>query len=106
MLKARGLSTSVGDEGGFAPNLASNADAWPPSPKRLRMRYELGTDVTLALDCASSEFYKDGQYDLSGEGKAFDANGFADYLAGLTEQFPTLPSKTAWTSPTGLAVRP
>ena len=91
VLKARGLSTSVGDEGGFAPNLASNADALAAIAEAVKNAgYELGTDVTLALDCASSEFYKDGQYDLSGEGKAFDANGFADYLAGLTEQFPII----------------
>ncbi|KUM43885.1 phosphopyruvate hydratase [Pseudomonas sp. EpS/L25] len=91
VLKARGLSTSVGDEGGFAPNLASNADALAAIAEAVKNAgYELGTDVTLALDCASSEFYKDGQYDLSGEGKAFDANGFADYLTGLTEQFPII----------------
>jgi len=91
VLKARGLSTSVGDEGGFAPNLASNADALAAIAEAVKNAgYALGTDVTLALDCASSEFYKDGQYDLAGEGKAFDANGFADYLAGLTEQFPII----------------
>ncbi|WP_295463618.1 phosphopyruvate hydratase [uncultured Pseudomonas sp.] len=91
VLKARGLSTSVGDEGGFAPNLASNADALAAIAEAVKNAgYELGTDVTLALDCASSEFYQDGKYDLSGEGKAFDANGFADYLAGLTEQFPII----------------
>ena len=91
VLKARGLSTSVGDEGGFAPNLASNADALAAIAEAVKNAgYELGTDVTLALDCASSEFYQDGKYDLSGEGKSFDANGFADYLAGLTEQFPII----------------
>ncbi len=52
--------------------------------------YKLGDDVTLALDCASSEFYKDGKYDLSGEGKAFDAEGFADYLAGLSAKYPII----------------
>ena len=52
--------------------------------------YKLGTDVTLALDCASSEFYKDGKYDLAGEGKVFDAAGFADYLAGLTQRYPII----------------
>src|SRR5690606_21009737 len=49
-----------------------------------------GDDVTLALDCASSEFYKDGQYDLAGEGKVFNAEGFADYLAGLTQRYPII----------------
>jgi enolase len=85
VLKARGLSTSVGDEGGFAPNLASNEDALAAIFEAVaNAGYKLGEDVTLALDCASSEFFKDGKYDLEGEGKVFDAAGFADYLAGLT----------------------
>ncbi|GLS82829.1 phosphopyruvate hydratase [Paraferrimonas haliotis] len=89
VLSARGLSTSVGDEGGFAPNLASNAEALAVIKEATaNAGYELGKDVTLALDCAASEFYKDGQYVLSGEDKSFDANGFSDYLAALTEQYP------------------
>ena len=91
VLKARGLSTSVGDEGGFAPNLASNEDALGAIAEAVeKAGYTLGTDVTLALDCASSEFYKDGKYDLAGEGKAFDAAGFADYLAGLAQRYPII----------------
>jgi len=91
VLKARGLSTSVGDEGGFAPNLASNEDALAAISEAVaNAGYTLGDDVTLALDCASSEFFKDGQYDLAGEGKVFDAAGFADYLAGLAERFPII----------------
>ncbi|MFV0455252.1 MAG: phosphopyruvate hydratase [Pseudomonas sp.] len=91
VLKARGLSTSVGDEGGFAPNLASNEDALGAIAEAVeKAGYKLGTDVTLALDCASSEFYKDGKYDLAGEGKAFDAVGFADYLAGLAQRYPII----------------
>ncbi|GGC85513.1 phosphopyruvate hydratase [Halopseudomonas salina] len=91
VLKARGLSTSVGDEGGFAPNLASNEDALAAISEAVaNAGYTLGDDVTLALDCASSEFYKDGKYDLAGEGQVFDAAGFADYLAGLTERFPII----------------
>ncbi|MHB0805694.1 phosphopyruvate hydratase [Stutzerimonas nitrititolerans] len=91
VLKARGLSTSVGDEGGFAPNLASNEDALGAIAEAVeKAGYKLGTDVTLALDCASSEFYKDGKYDLAGEGKAFDAAGFADYLAGLAQRYPII----------------
>ncbi|MBL4609041.1 phosphopyruvate hydratase [Halopseudomonas sp.] len=91
VLKARGLSTSVGDEGGFAPNLASNEDALAAIAEAVaNAGYTLGDDVTLALDCASSEFYKDGKYDLAGEGQVFDATGFADYLAGLTERFPII----------------
>ncbi|WP_028304730.1 phosphopyruvate hydratase [Oceanospirillum maris] len=89
VLKAKGLSTAVGDEGGFAPNLASNEEALVVIKEAIsNAGYELGKDVTLALDCAASEFYKDGKYDLSGEGKVFDAEGFSDYLAALTENYP------------------
>ncbi len=89
VLKAQGLNTAVGDEGGFAPNLPSNEAALAVIKEAVeKAGYALGTDVTLALDCASSEFYKDGQYQLSGEGKSFDSAGFADYLAGLCERFP------------------
>lgn len=91
VLKARGLSTSVGDEGGFAPNLASNEDALAAIAEAVaNAGYTLGDDVTLALDCAASEFYKDGKYDLAGEGQVFDAAGFADYLAGLAERYPII----------------
>ncbi|MFV3379675.1 phosphopyruvate hydratase [Pseudomonas sp. NY15354] len=91
VLKARGLNTAVGDEGGFAPNLASNEDALGAIAEAVeKAGYTLGTDVTLALDCAASEFYEDGKYNLSGEGKSFDAEGFADYLKGLTERFPII----------------
>jgi len=89
VLKAQGLNTAVGDEGGFAPNLPSNEAALAAIKQAVEdAGYELGKDVTLALDCASSEFYKDGQYQLSGEGKSFDSEGFADYLAGLCDRFP------------------
>ncbi|GGX99641.1 enolase [Litchfieldella qijiaojingensis] len=89
VLSARGLSTSVGDEGGFAPNLASNAEALEVIKQAVEdAGYTLGKDVTLALDCASSEFYKNGQYDLAGEGKTYDANGFVEYLAELCDQYP------------------
>ncbi|MBF6038772.1 phosphopyruvate hydratase [Pseudomonas sp. P154a] len=91
VLKARGLSTAVGDEGGFAPNLASNEDALKVISEAVaNAGYELGTDVTLALDCAASEFYEDGKYNLSGEGQVFTAEGFADYLKGLTERYPII----------------
>lgn len=91
VLKARGLNTAVGDEGGFAPNLTSNEDALAAIAEAVaNAGYKLGTDVTLALDCAASEFFEDGKYNLSGEGKSFDAEGFADYLKGLTERFPII----------------
>jgi len=89
VLKEKGLSTAVGDEGGFAPNLASNAEALAVIKIAVaNAGYELDKDITLALDCAASEFYKDGQYDLSGEGKVFSAEGFSDYLSGLCDQYP------------------
>jgi enolase len=89
VLQGRGLSTSVGDEGGFAPNLASNAEALSVIVEAVNNAgYEMGKDITLALDCAASEFYVDGKYDLKGEGKAYDSAGFADYLADLTVQYP------------------
>jgi enolase len=89
VLKAKGLSTAVGDEGGFAPNLATNADALAVIRTAVAdAGYVLGKDITLALDCASSEFYKNGQYVLSGEGKSFSSEGFSDYLYALCEQYP------------------
>ncbi len=89
VLSAQGLNTAVGDEGGFAPNLASNADALAAIKEAVsNAGYELGKDTTLALDCASSEFYVDGKYDLKGEGKVFSAEEFSDYLAELCEQYP------------------
>ena len=89
VLKERGLSTAVGDEGGFAPNLPSNEAALEVIREAVsRAGYELDKDVTLALDCASSEFYKEGSYRLSGEGKQFDSAGFADYLVELSDRYP------------------
>lgn len=89
VLSQKGLNTAVGDEGGFAPNLASNADALAVIKQAIaNTGYVLNTDITLALDCAASEFYENGTYNLKGEGKTFDANGFSDYLAGLCEQYP------------------
>jgi enolase len=89
VLKDRGLNTAVGDEGGFAPNLGSNEEALVVIKEAIaNAGYDLGKDVTLALDCASSEFYKDGKYDLAGEGKVFDSEGFGDYLAELTRNYP------------------
>ncbi len=89
VLVAEGMNTSVGDEGGFAPNLPSNEAALAVIAKAVAdAGYTLGEDITLALDCASSEFYKNGQYDLAGEGRAFDAKGFADYLGSLCDHYP------------------
>ncbi|MDP6197686.1 MAG: phosphopyruvate hydratase [Porticoccaceae bacterium] len=91
VLSAKGLNTAVGDEGGFAPNLASNADALAVIKEATEAAgYTLGEDVTLALDCAASEFYKEGQYDLSGEGKVYSSEGFSDFLAELCDQYPII----------------
>ena len=91
VLGAQGLNTAVGDEGGFAPNLPSNAAALEAiSTAVAKAGYQLGSDVTLALDCAASEFYRDGQYTLSSEGKTFNAAQFTDYLAELSANFPIL----------------
>ena len=89
VLQEKGLSTAVGDEGGFAPNLASNEEALEVIMVAIeKAGYKAGEDVTLALDCAASEFYKDGKYVLAGEGKSFDSAGFADYLADLCDRYP------------------
>lgn len=91
VLSSKGLNTAVGDEGGFAPNLSSNAEALAVIKEAVAAAgYKLGEDVTLALDCASSEFYKDGKYNLSGEGKVYSAEGFSDFLAELCDQYPII----------------
>ncbi|ABG41772.1 enolase [Paraglaciecola sp. T6c] len=91
VLSAKGLSTAVGDEGGFAPNLASNEEALKVIIQAVENAgYEMNKDVTLALDCASSEFYVDGKYDLKGEGKVFDSETFGDYLADLAAKYPII----------------
>ncbi|MCZ6640214.1 MAG: phosphopyruvate hydratase, partial [Gammaproteobacteria bacterium] len=89
VLQGQGLITAVGDEGGFAPNLASNAAALDVIAEAVeKAGYRLGEDVTLALDCAASEFYLDGQYRLSGEGQSFSSAEFTDYLARLVKIYP------------------
>ncbi|NRA23273.1 MAG: phosphopyruvate hydratase [Oleispira sp.] len=89
VLSEQGLNTAVGDEGGFAPDLASNADALAAIKMAVaNAGYELGKDITLALDCAATEFYVDGKYDMKGEGKVFTSEQFSDYLAELCAQYP------------------
>ncbi len=91
VLSAKGLNTAVGDEGGFAPDLASNADALAVIKEAVAAAgYELGTDVTLAMDCAASEFYDadKGIYDLKGEGKQFTSNEFSNFLGELCKEYP------------------
>lgn len=87
----KGYSTTVGDEGGFAPNLASHEDAIKLILEAVeKAGYTAGEDVVLALDCASSEFYKDGKYHLSAESLSLDSQGFADYLANLVDKYPII----------------
>jgi len=91
VLKKQGLSTAVGDEGGFAPNLSSNAAALDCILQAIEIAgFRPGCDIHLALDCAASEFYVDGKYVLAGEGKSYDSGQFADYLQGLVENYPIL----------------
>jgi enolase len=91
LLKDAGHNTNVGDEGGFAPNLASTDEALGFIAKAVEAAgYRLGDEVMLALDCAASEFYRDGTYELAGEGNSLDAGGMADYLAALCGRYPIL----------------
>jgi enolase len=89
LIHAKGLSTSVGDEGGFAPDLPGHAAAIELILQAIdRAGYTAGQDVMLALDCASSEFHKNGQYVLESEGLKLESAGFADYLANLAGRYP------------------
>ncbi|WP_324039898.1 phosphopyruvate hydratase [Aeromonas dhakensis] len=91
VLKSKGYNTAVGDEGGFAPNLKSNAEALEVIAEAVAAAgYKLGTDVTLAMDCAASEFYdaEKKEYNLKGEGRVFTSNSFSDFLEELTAKFP------------------
>jgi len=91
VLAGRGLATAVGDEGGFAPDLPSNEAALEVIAEAVtEAGYALGSDVTLALDCAASEFYRDGSYRLAGDGRDFDSDGFGAYLEELVERYPIL----------------
>ena len=89
VLHERGLSTAIGDEGGFAPNLPSNEEALKVLVEAIdRAGRSPGDDVCLAVDAAASEFYKDGAYQLAGEGRALAAGEFASYLADLSARYP------------------
>ncbi|MHA6906910.1 phosphopyruvate hydratase [Ralstonia pseudosolanacearum] len=85
----KGMSTAVGDEGGFAPNFASNEECLNTILSAIeKAGYRPGEDVLLALDCAASEFYRDGKYHLDGEGLQLSSEDFANYLANLADKFP------------------
>lgn len=90
-LKDAGHNTAIGDEGGFAPNLKSADEALTFIMRSIeKAGYKPGVDVMLALDCASTEFYKDGKYNLHGEGKLLDSDGMARYLEDLVNRFPII----------------
>jgi enolase len=90
-LKDAGHNTNVGDEGGFAPNLKSADEALSFIVKSIeKAGYKPGDEVALALDCASTEFFKDGKYRLEGEGKTLDSAGMAAYLADLATRYPII----------------
>ncbi|HEY8521260.1 MAG TPA: phosphopyruvate hydratase [Gammaproteobacteria bacterium] len=91
VLKARGLNTAVGDEGGFAPDLKSNEEALSTIAEAVEAAgYTLGRDVYLGLDVASSEFFEDGRYHLESENRHFDSAGFADFLEDLVARHPVI----------------
>jgi enolase len=88
-LKQAGHNTNVGDEGGFAPGLSSTGEALDFIAQAVAAAgYALGDDIVLALDCAASEFFKDGRYELAGEGRSLDAQDMTGYLAELAARYP------------------
>ncbi len=88
-LSANGLNTNVGDEGGFAPNLKSTEEGLKYIEKAVGdAGYKFGEDVTIALDCASTEFFQNGRYEMKGEGKSFSSSEMVSYLEDLTKRFP------------------
>jgi len=90
-LHDKGLATGVGDEGGFAPNIASTTDALDLIMRAVETAgYKPGEDVMLALDCAATEFFKNGKYDISGENRILSSHEMAEYLADLTRRYPIL----------------
>jgi enolase len=91
VLKGMNMNTAVGDEGGFAPNLPSNRAALDTIMTAVeKAGFKAGDDILLGLDVASSEFYKDGVYDLESEGRQFDADGFSDFLVELADGYPII----------------
>ena len=91
VLSKKGMSTAVGDEGGFAPDLSSNEEAIEVILQAIENAgFTAGKDIYLGLDCAASEYYKDGKYVLAAEGKSFDAEGMVDYLENWVNQYPII----------------
>ena len=91
VLKSRGLSTAVGDEGGFAPDLRSNEEAVEVILEAIgKSGYRAGEDIYLGLDCAASEFYENGKYNLTGEGQRLSSDQFADFLTDWSRRYPII----------------
>ncbi len=91
VLHKKGLNTAVGDEGGFAPDLKSNIEAVETILQAIEIAgFKVGADIHLGLDVASTEFYKNGKYELQSEGKSFDSNQFVDYLVDWVNQYPII----------------
>ena len=91
VLHKKGLNTAVGDEGGFAPDLKSNIEAVETILQAIEIAgFKVGVDIHLGLDVASTEFYKNGKYELQSEGKSFDFNQFVDYLVDWVNQYPII----------------
>ena len=91
ILKSKGLNTAVGDEGGFAPSLEANEQAIEIILQAIESAgYKSGDQVSIGLDCASSEFYKDGQYHLESEGKVYSSEEFVGFLANLVDKYPII----------------
>jgi len=91
VLAAKGLNTAVGDEGGFAPDLGSNEEAIQVILESIKNAgYEAGKDIFIAIDAASSEFYKDGKYVLAAEGKSLSSEEFVDFLADWVDKYPII----------------
>jgi len=91
VLQSREMSTAVGDEGGFAPNLSSNEEALEVILEAIHnARYKAGRDIFIALDVAASELYKDGKYQLESEGKSFSSKDMVTYLSGFVEKYPII----------------
>ena len=102
ILHGRGLSTAVGDEGGFAPRLPNQEAALELIMEAIEAAgYRPGEDVALALDTASSEFFEDGAYVLRSEGRSMKAPELIDYLEAWVDKYPSSPSKTVWPRTTG-----
>jgi enolase len=103
----KGYPTTVGDEGGFAPNVSGNDEAIELILKAIETAgYTPGQDVVLGLDCASSEFYKDGKYILASEKLELSSEAFADYLATLADRYPIISIEDGMAEATGAAGRP